>query len=180
MSGRKEIFVNFARHNEEADRAVLSILTRMPHEDREKNRKSYYGSLSGLFRHALGGTVFFLGLFRESVANNAGAVKALEPLARLKLFQEEKISEAQWKKAASACRTADRVYVDFVSSLSEEDLDAPVKVSWYGGKHPQVPLYFMLQQLAAHGIHHRGQISQILDSLKIDNDYSGINVTFIG
>jgi uncharacterized damage-inducible protein DinB len=37
----------------------------------------------------------------------------------------------------------------------------------------------MLQQIVVHGTHHRGQISQILDSLKIDNDYSGINVRFL-
>ncbi|MDR1586571.1 MAG: damage-inducible protein DinB [Treponema sp.] len=179
MNSRKEIFVIFAKYNEEADKAVVSVLNKMSHEDREKNRKSYYGSLSGLFRHAFGGTVFFLGLFREFVAHNDAAVKALEPLAKVKLFHEEKISEAQWKKITAAVKIADRAYVDFVSSLSEEDLDAPVKLSWYKGKPPQVPLYFMLQQLIAHGTHHRGQISQILDSLKIDNDYSGINVKFL-
>jgi uncharacterized damage-inducible protein DinB len=37
----------------------------------------------------------------------------------------------------------------------------------------------MLYNLTAHGTHHRGQISQILDELKIDNDYSGINVQFL-
>jgi uncharacterized damage-inducible protein DinB len=179
MNG-KEIFVNFAKHNEEAGRALVSILNKMSHEDREKNRKSYYGSLSGLARHTLGGTVFFLGLFRESVAHNKAALKALEPLAGVELFHEKKISEAQWKKTAAAFKTADRAYVDFVSALGEEDLDAPVTVSWYKGKPPQVPLYFMLQQLSAHGIHHRGQISQILDSLKIDNDYSGLNVKLLG
>jgi uncharacterized damage-inducible protein DinB len=37
----------------------------------------------------------------------------------------------------------------------------------------------MLHNLSAHGTHHRGQISQILDELKIDNDYSGLNVQFV-
>jgi uncharacterized damage-inducible protein DinB len=180
MNGRKEIFVNFAKYNEEADRAMVSILNKMSHEDREKNRKSYYGSLSGLARHALGGTVFFLGMFRESVAHNDAALKALKPLSGVELFHEKKISEAQWEKVAAAFKIADRAYAGFVSSLGEEDLDAPVKLSWYKGKPPQVPLYFMLEQLTAHGTHHRGQISQVLDSLKIDNDYSGLNVKLIG
>ncbi|MDR1319365.1 MAG: DinB family protein [Treponema sp.] len=179
MNGRKEIFVHFAKYNEEADRAVVSILDKMSQEDREKNRKSFYGSLSGLARHALGGTFFFLGMFRESVAHNGAALKALGPLAGVELFHDKKISEAQWKKVAGDFKTVDKAYVGFVSALSEEDLDAPVKISWYKGKS-QVPLYFMLQQLTAHGIHHRGQISQVLDSLKIDNDYSGLNVKLLG
>jgi uncharacterized damage-inducible protein DinB len=37
----------------------------------------------------------------------------------------------------------------------------------------------MFSQLIAHGTHHRGQISQVLDELGIDNNYSGINVAFL-
>jgi uncharacterized damage-inducible protein DinB len=54
-----------------------------------------------------------------------------------------------------------------------------VKLDWYKGKPATVPLSVMLQQLVTHNLHHRGQISQILDSLKIDNDYSGINIKFL-
>jgi uncharacterized damage-inducible protein DinB len=55
-----------------------------------------------------------------------------------------------------------------------------VECPFYKGKPATVPMHFMLQNITAHGLHHRGQISQILDSLKIDNDYSGINVKFLG
>jgi uncharacterized damage-inducible protein DinB len=37
----------------------------------------------------------------------------------------------------------------------------------------------MLSQILTHGTHHRGQLSQVLDELKIDNNYSGINVAFL-
>jgi uncharacterized damage-inducible protein DinB len=69
--------------------------------------------------------------------------------------------------------------VNFVSALSDKDLDELVTLNWYKGKPPAVPLAFMLQQLTVHNTHHRGQVSQILDSLKIDNDYSGISVKFL-
>jgi uncharacterized damage-inducible protein DinB len=150
----------------------------MTNEDREKSRKSYYKSLSGLYCHLLGGTVFLLGMCKEAVPGNAAAQKALKPLEKVEMF-EGKLTEAQWKKAAEGMKAADKACLDFVSALSEEDLKAPVKLNWYNGKPPAVPLYFMLQQLVAHGTHHRGQISQILDSLKIDNDYSGISVKFL-
>jgi uncharacterized damage-inducible protein DinB len=174
----KELLVTFAQYNEDADKAVTGILDKLTNEDREKNRKSYYKSLSGLYCHLLGGTVFFLGMFKEVVPNNAAAQKALKPLAKVELFRG-KLTEEQWQKTAAGMKAADKAYLAFVESLSEEDLEAPVKLSWYGGKPPAVPLYFMLQQLVAHGTHHRGQISQILDSLKIDNDFSGINVKFL-
>jgi uncharacterized damage-inducible protein DinB len=174
----EKLFVTFARYSEEADRAVTGILDKLSNEDREKNRRSFYGSLSGLYLHLLGGTVFFLGMFKEAVPKNAAAQKALAPLAKIELFKG-KLTEAQWKKAVAGIKAADKALVNFVEALSTKDLEAPVSLNWYGGKPPSVPLYFMLQQLIAHGTHHRGQISQILDSLKIDNDYSGISVKFL-
>jgi uncharacterized damage-inducible protein DinB len=64
-------------------------------------------------------------------------------------------------------------------ALSDSDMALPIKTEWYGGTPASVPLSFMLGQLLVHNTHHRGQISQVLDSLKIDNDFSGINAAFI-
>jgi uncharacterized damage-inducible protein DinB len=64
-------------------------------------------------------------------------------------------------------------------ALSESDMKLPIKIDWYGGNPASVPLSFMLSQLLLHNIHHRGQISQILDSLKIDNDFSGIDISLL-
>jgi uncharacterized damage-inducible protein DinB len=50
-------------------------------------------------------------------------------------------------------------------------------MTWFSGA--QVPLSSVLQAVAAHNTHHRGQVSQILDSLKIDNDWSGIDAAFL-
>ncbi|MCL2834745.1 MAG: damage-inducible protein DinB [Treponema sp.] len=175
----KEIFVTFAKANDESDKAFMAILNKMSNEDREKNRRSYYGSLSGLARHVMGGTFHFIGMFKDAIASNAGAVKAIESLSKIKMPEGKKLDEDGWKKFGAAIKAADKAYIEFTEALTDKDLASQVKLSWYKGKPASVPLSFMLQQLVAHGIHHRGQISQILDSLKIDNDYSGLNVKFI-
>jgi uncharacterized damage-inducible protein DinB len=175
----KQVFVTFAKYNAEADKAVVSILDKLSNEDREKNRKSYFKSLSGLARHILGGTAFFLDLIKDAVPQNAKALKALGPLAKIEDLKEKKLDEEGWKKVTAGIKAVDKAFVEFVSALSDTDMEAPLKIDWYKGKPVAVPLYFMLQQLVAHNTHHRGQISQILDSLNIDNDYSGINVKFI-
>ena len=174
----KEIFLSFAKYNEEANKAVAGILTKLSNDDREKDRKSYYKSLSELFRHNVGATAYFLFLFRQAVPDNAAAQKALAPLSKMEELKG-KLTEAQWKKAVSLSKIADKALVDFISALGDKDFEAPVKIEWYKGKPPSVPLRFMIQQHVTHNAHHRGQISQILDSLKIDNDFSGINVRFL-
>ena len=173
------IYLTFAKANEEADKVIIAILDKMSNDDREKNRKSYYGSLSNLLRHTAGGTCYFLSMFKETMAGNPEVLKTLALLDKVKLPEEKKLDEAGWKKLCAAVKTIDKVYVSFAEALGDNDFSAPVKVSWYKGKPAEVPLSFMLGQLVSHGAHHRGQISQILDTLKIDNDYSGLNVKFL-
>jgi uncharacterized damage-inducible protein DinB len=174
----KEVFLAFAKQNEDANKTIAGILDKLANEEREKNRKSFYGSLSGLFSHNVGATGFFLSLFKDAVSDNAEALKALKPLAKIEELKG-KLSEDQWKKLLSYGKIADKALVDFVSALKDSDFEAQIKLQWYKGKPPSVPLRFMLQQLTLHNTHHRGQISQILDSLKIDNDYSGISIKFL-
>jgi uncharacterized damage-inducible protein DinB len=172
------MFGMYARYNREANNKILALLEGLSCEEREKDRGSYYGSLSGLVRHILGGTVFFQGMFKGALGNNAAAQRALEPPGAINI-PKDVLTEAQWKLLAEAVQTADEAFVNLTGALSEEDLKAPVKIDWYGGNPPSVPLSFMIHQFITHGIHHRGQISQILDELKIDNDYSGIDVQFL-
>jgi uncharacterized damage-inducible protein DinB len=174
----KEIFLTFARYNREANQTIISILKELSHDEREKDRGSFYKSLSGLLSHIMGGTVFFLGMLKASVPHNDAALQAAAPVDKIAV-PEGKLSEAQWKQLEVDVAAADDALVNFVAALTGADLKAPVKLDWYGGNPPSVPLFFMLQNLTAHGTHHRGQISQILDELTIANDYSGLNAAFL-
>ena len=174
----KKIFLSFIKANEEANKTIAGILGKLSNDDREKDRKSYYKSLSGLFLHNTGAAAYFLSLYGAAVPGNAEAQKTLAPLAKMEEIKG-KLDDAKWKKAVSQSKTVDKVLVDFVSALNDGDFEAPVKIDWYKGKPDSVPLWFMLEQFIAHNTHHRGQISQILDTLKIEQDYSGINVKFL-
>ncbi|GHV24678.1 hypothetical protein AGMMS4952_00730 [Spirochaetia bacterium] len=173
-----ELLVINARYNHEADKAFLSILNGLSNDEREQDRGSYFKSFSGLAAHILGGTVFLLGMFKDAVAHNDAALKALASLKNISV-PEGNLSEAQWKQLGADIETADTAYINFTKALTDADLKAPVKITWYEGNPDSVPVFFLLNQLAAHGTHHRGQVSQILDALKIDNDYSGVNAAFL-
>ncbi|MDR3249226.1 MAG: DinB family protein [Treponema sp.] len=169
-------FTMFAKYGQEANNAILDLLNKLSNDEREKERGSYYHSLSGLVRHIGGGALFFAGIFRATLGS-APAARALAALEKTN-FAEGALNEGQWKQTVADLKTVDHALADFANALTDADLVAPVKLDWYGGNPADVPLSFMLYQLAAHGTHHRGQVSQILDELKIDNDYSGINVAY--
>ncbi|MDR1390344.1 MAG: damage-inducible protein DinB [Treponema sp.] len=131
---------------------------------------------SGLFRHIIESTNYTLRLCRA--LKNRVVQKALVSLDGISL-PNDGLYEAQWKSLKSALETIDNGFVNFIGALEDGDLKAPVKIDWYDGNPADVPLCFMLHNLSVHGTHHRGQISQILDELKIDNNYSGLNVQFL-
>lgn len=169
----------YAQYNQAGNQAIYGLLSKMPNEEREKDRGSYYGSLSALFRHIIWGTRLFLGVYREALSNNPAALKAISSAEKFPLPPEGILSDTQWKKLEAVLKTTDAAYVDMAKALGSADLSLPLKIEWYGGKPDSVPLSFMMSQLLVHNTHHRGQISQILDSLKIDNNYSGINIAFL-
>jgi len=170
--------VMYAKYNKAGNRTIYDILSKMSSDDREKDRGSYYGSLSGLFRHIVGATSFFLGMYKGALGTNAAAIKALAPIDGLSI-PEGAINDTQWKELAAVLDTVDAAYVNMAEALGDADLALPVKVEWFGGNPPDLPLSIMLHQLMVHNTHHRGQVSQILDSLKIDNDYSGLGPAFM-
>jgi len=167
----------YARYNQAGNGKIYAILSGMPSEEREKDRGSYYGSLSGLLRHVIGGTLYFLDMFRAPLAGNAAASGAVAALPAMP--PEEPLNDSQWEELGRALEKADAAYAALAEALGPADLPLPVKTGWYSGNPAEVPLSFMLSQLVVHNVHHRGQISQVLDSLKIDNDYSGIDIAFL-
>ena len=169
----KEALV-FAKYNQSGNRIIYDILSKMSNDDREKDRGSYYGSLSGLFCHIVGATFYFLGMYKEVLGNNNDALKALAVINGLSV-PEGNLNDAQWKELKSVMDAVDAAYVQMAEALSQADMALPLKIDWYGGNPPDMPLSVMIHQLVVHNTHHRGQVSQILDSLKIDNDYSGIS-----
>jgi uncharacterized damage-inducible protein DinB len=62
--------------------------------------------------------------------------------------------------------------------LTDKDLDSLVDIEWFGGNPAKVPLGYLVHSQFNHGTHHRGQISQVLDSMKIEHDFSSIDFPF--
>lgn len=172
----KEVLLMYARDHQRANAEVVALLDGLSVEARNEDRKSYYKSLSGLMSHVVGGTPYFHGLFRAAFPAAAGALKATEGL---EVPEAEKLTAAQWTQLKKAAAIADQATIDFVAELKDADFSLPIPLDWYDGKPAKVPLYFLLCQAFTHGTHHRGQISQILDSMGIEHDFSGIDVQFL-
>jgi len=91
---------------------------------------------------------------------DSAALKALSVSQRAQLFAD--------------MREIDREAYAFVSGLSAEDFSTPVTYKNYQGQDETHELWKLLLHWFNHGVHHRGTISGQLDSLGVENDYSGL------
>jgi uncharacterized damage-inducible protein DinB len=170
----KKLLVMYAQYLEKTDAAVLELVGRLKEAERERERGSYYKSLSGLLKHILGGTLMFQSLFKTALGADSKALKALKSVKAS--VPEKKLDDETFAAVAESFASVDAATVKFVKALEEEELVLKVKLSWYGGKPGSVPLFFLFNQFVMHTVHHQGQISQILDELKVEHDFSGIDV----
>jgi uncharacterized damage-inducible protein DinB len=175
----RETFIYFAKANADSNAAVISLLNNCTNDDREKARGSYYKNLSGLFRHIFGGTYFLLSLLKDAVSQNKAASTALSNLLALPMMSEGALTESQWKDTVKMMQAADKAYIELAEALGESDFSLMAETPIFTGKPDKYPAAFILQQLTLHNTHHRGQISQILDEMKIDHNYSGINAAVL-
>jgi uncharacterized damage-inducible protein DinB len=172
----KDSLIMYARYTKRANASVLALLDGLSREACVEDRKSFCGSLSGLAKHILDGTLYFHGLFRAALPPNAA--KALGAAAGLAIPEGE-LSEAQWEQAKAAIGAADDATIALVEALDEAGCSLPIALDWYDGKPAAVPFHFLANHLFVHGTHHRGQISQILDELGVEHDFSGIDLEFM-
>jgi|GEM_PF-513728 len=175
----KDILLMYARYTQRANASVFALLNGLSIQDLNEDRGSYYKSLSGLACHTVGGTSYFHGLFRGAIKSSSTAFEALKATEDLSCPDSAELTEEQWVELKGFIAIADQTTVDFIRVASASELSASVKIDWYGGKPESVPLNFLLHSSFVHGTHHRGQISQVLDSMGIEHDFSGLDAEFI-
>ncbi len=172
----KDLMLMYAKYTQKADASVIALLDGLSEEARNEDRKSYYKSLSGLASHAFGAVSFFHEVLRKALPAASSALKATEGLMAPK---GDSLSADQWSELKKIAAVSDQATVDYVAGLADSDFLQPVKVDWFRGKPEAVPLYYLLSIIISHGIHHRGQISQILDEMGIENNFSMLDVEFL-
>jgi uncharacterized damage-inducible protein DinB len=169
----RELVLTYAKYLQDKDKKIYALLDGLSNEDREKERGSYYHSLSGLYRHCVGCLGFFMGILQAGLAADSAAKKVSMPSGKV---PEGTLTDAQWKALKPLAEDASKALVDFAAALTEAETTASIQPPWL--KAP-LPLWFGANMLFTHQVHHQGAIAQILDELKVDNDFSGIDAKFL-
>ena len=160
-----------AKQSGRANGAVAAVLGRMPEAERLRNRGSFAESLHGLLDHIAEGALYFQRELRRSYPSAASLAHPF--LERRTVYRQ--LNFPSFAELEEVVEATDRAFIDLASELTDGDLARVIPVESVHGVEQRTTLLVLLQALN-HAAHHRGQISQILDEMGIENDYSGIGV----
>ncbi len=164
-------FSTLSRYNRMANEVLYSLVASLPAEAIGAPRGSYFDSIEGILRHTLTCDINWLRRFR-GVFPELHALKSprLEPRGALWINYEF----GPFGELAEQRVLVDRLLDDFVGGAPLDRLDAVLS---YADSHGTPRRYFFrdaLDHVFNHQTHHRGQVSQILDELKVEHDFSNL------
>jgi uncharacterized damage-inducible protein DinB len=166
-------FSLLARYNRAANEKLFAHLAALPAEVFTADRGSYFGSIRGILGHLMTCDINWMRRFRE-LFGDAG------PLAHPRLSPEGhawttfEFDTLTLPEFESQRRLVDTLLSEFVRTADTSRFgDALVYADSHGTKRRYV-FRETLDHVFNHQTHHRGQVSQLLDELGVENDFSNI------
>jgi uncharacterized damage-inducible protein DinB len=168
------IIRKWATYNEEVNQDLARILGPLATGESprwEAPVGSFFKNLKGLLNHLVNSDLAWLRRFSE----NGLASAELKPLlAGLPETDYKKILFETWGDYLDLRTRLDQAWKAFAQNVPEARLDENFTYTNFQGKSVTAPWIGLILHLLNHQTHHRGAISQILDSWGIENDYSGM------
>ena len=146
---KKEIELIF-EYDKWADLKLFEVIGELTEDQYKKDLNSSFGGIQGTFVHILSANKVWL---------NRWMGKEPEPLSS-ENFPDIKVLKKQWD--TYQCDVG-----NFIQSLSDEKLNAPLQYMDFKGKTYDQPLYQQIQHKVNHSSYHRGQLVMMLRQLKM-------------
>jgi uncharacterized damage-inducible protein DinB len=169
----KNYLVLLSEYNEASNSTILDIFKKIEMQDLMQDRGSFAGGLFGLMDHITATEIFY----QKIIKNGFPDLKSLKHKYIGLEIEFSKLNFPDMGKLKDVISVCDDALIKTAKILSENDYDTELTFKTPRGEFKQTTALFFLRMFN-HGTHHRGQISQILDEMKIENDYSGIRESY--
>ncbi len=165
----KAILAALAVYNQGANRALCETIAKVDEDTLKSDCGTYYHSVFSTIQHYLSYEVSWLKRYRTFGTHAALTTSILDP----ELDDILSRTKNNFKETQSVLLAIDAVFVNLVNELTDSDLDRLVKYTNPRGEEFEKKYWTTIVHVLNHSTHHRGEISAMLDILKISNDYAG-------
>jgi uncharacterized damage-inducible protein DinB len=164
-------FSYLARYNRGANEYLVGRLAALPAPELSKPRGSYFGSLQGVLDHIIMCDINWLRrfriLFQDDEALNRP--RLAPPGSDWTKFEFPLFDEYRRERAV-----VDAIFMDWIGAADTTRFGEVLAYSDSEGRPKRYRLREALDHVFNHQTHHRGQVSQILDEMGIEHDYSNL------
>jgi len=139
------------QYNAWADRRLLDACASLTNEQFTRNLGSSFSSVRDTVVHLYGAGWVWNERFQGRSPSTLPGASAITDLALARTKLEE----------------MDQYYIDYVSKLTQQDLDRVIRYKSFAGEEFSNPLWQSLHQLTNHASYHRGQVVTMLRQLGV-------------
>lgn len=166
----KEIILLQARYNQHADSNLLNLLEQIDFNLVKHNVGAYYRSPLETIEHYIAGSIVFFARNFTSFAN-----KDIDTSKMLGFLESDFVLKERYKRDAHSLRGVveelNARIIEIVENIDDFALEAKIEFPNFVVVKPRSQL---LLTFLNHNIHHRGEISAMLDILGVSNNFAGM------
>lgn len=166
----KDCLIAMAKYNRQANQVMCGILKSADKEKIGKDCGTFFHSAAGALGHIA--TAEAIWLKRFASFGGCAALEKNETLGMEMDAIKARIAGGV-DEAASLLDELDVVLLEYIEALSDTGLSKTVHYKNTRGDAFEKVNWQTVLHLLTHGIHHRGEISAMLDIQGIKNDFSG-------
>lgn len=165
----------FAEYNRAANEKLRRVLWDLDNRDViTEDAGAYYGSILGILNHIAVSELRVLQQLRQARDDFESLEREIIAFTFSSFHQKLYSSVEEW---AAARAEIDSLMITLAEELSPQDARSRFTLTSYSGRNRTVGIGEMLFHLFNHATHHRGQVSQILDSRNVPHDFSSFVAT---
>lgn len=164
-----KVFTHYAKCNQHINDNMIKVLTAAKENAYDLGVDGYFKSIGDILDHIYKADLTWLTSFRTIREYSIFKDPAFNAMPK---GGERMFTDLGTYAAARA--HLDTVFIRLADEIEEADLDKLVVRVTRMGERQEKLFWKALIHVFNHQTHHRGQVSQILDQLKIENDYSNM------
>lgn len=164
-----EIFKYYSHCNQAINSEIVKIIEKSNPELFNYKVDGYYKSIGEILNHYFVSDMIWLDSFRIIKDYSIYKQPIFDNIPEYGTYLFDTLQEFKENRIK-----LDSIIVDLTDEISSEDHDKMVIRMTKSGQKMERLFWKTLIHMFNHQSHHRGQISQILDQLQIQNDYSNM------
>ncbi len=154
----------YTKYNRDTNNEIIKLLSNLSEDELNRERNIYYKSINSLFNHLVIAEWYYLNaMFYIAGRDYSASRKTLQRI------------ENSFSESSTIMQELDEGLIGFISEVTEDELKLEKKnLKIYNGRTVDMSVWEYITQHITHQLHHKGQLSQVLDELKIEHEFGNI------